>query len=191
MYSDDAGGVSVLHFGGGQPLCQSPISQPVFVWAVPAIDDEDQEFAAVELCRFVANSGLYIPYGIAFSANAGLGRNIAKPYFIPDGKCVGLTCATFVMWLLLQAGIKLLKTPWPLDKDDLHHFDSWIHNYLQQHRAALVPAFEAQMPTPRYRPEDVLAAGLYDSLPVSFCKCRKAGPIIQTITAEYYQRAHI
>lgn len=102
----------------------------------------------------------------------------------------GLTCATFVAHVCLQAGVRLLDFKgWWHDWEDFQFQEEFIETTLPRHRPELVPQFKRDLGVYRFRPEDVCSSGLFDKHPVGFFRARYVGEKIMASARDYYARS--
>lgn len=139
----------------------------------------------VRIMERYATGGL--PYGLRY----------ACALFDKDGEYKpngdkGLTCATFVLAVFASAGLELLRRDeWFLRIDDIPDKMRLIRGVrdggTEQHAAALES--EDEMAAPRFRPEEVAAAGTVDgsALPLGFPEAEARGA---AIVKELLRRVH-
>lgn len=195
FYRDSARRISLFHFTGLLHV-DDAAGRPEFVWAEPPLERE-QIVQLSELCDFIKNSSppFRASYRFPFSELARLETSAVAPYFLPQARftpiagCEGFTCATFLMFVCLQCGIRLLKSSsWQHDPKDAEFIRSFIETNIRPMRPDLVPVFERDVGSIRFRPDDVIVAGLVDELPVSFHPARQIGLQARKLTQDYYDR---
>ena len=128
-----------------------------------------------------------LPYGLRYA----YAQFDVNGEYKPNGD-KGLTCATFVLAVFASAGLELLRREeWFLRIDDRRDKKRLIRGVrdggAQQHAAVLES--EDEMAAPRFRPEEVVAAGTVDgsALPLGFREAEARGA---AIVAELLRRAH-
>ena len=170
------GKASLLHFDG-IVHCEPATRLMDFAWMAIALDPH--ELSLVTLwAESVAMGRPAINYRIAYSD--GSRYDIAKAEFLPGTGCEGLTCATFVMWVFRQAGIRPLDTEnWKSTPSD----QAWVRQQVERVRAVRArtcAAFERDIKAHRFRPSDIGAAALFDldTWPIGFDVARRTGMVL-------------
>lgn len=127
-----------------------------------------------------------LPYGLRYAC----GQFTPNGVYEPKGD-IGLTCATFVLAVFASAGLELLnRDDWKLRIDDIGDKERLIDIVRgggdEQHAIAM--ANEHEMKAPRFRPEEVAAAGTVDAnaWPLGFRDAEFRGAEIVT---ELFRRA--
>lgn len=150
------------------------------------------------LCELIwrqHQKGDEIPYALRF----------LRSQFAPTGALLlgttehGLTCATFILAVLRGASVELLTVDqWPPRPDDesqqrfvLQILDRWKDVASEQERPALgkhIAAVQRESGCARFRPEEVVAAASFTSLPVPFADAETAGrALLGALMCEYQQ----
>lgn len=121
-----------------------------------------------------------LPYGLRYAC----GKFSLNGIYKPNGD-IGLTCATFALAVFSSVGLDLVRCEeWPIRSDDQasrEQFIMYMHGRgLKDHANAL--ARETEMKAPRFRPEEVAAAGTVDAnaLPLGFHDAASRGAAIVT-----------
>jgi hypothetical protein len=102
------------------------------------------------------------------------------------GKGLGLTCSTFVLTVFESAKISLVNVDgWPIRPDDdqrheavLEKMRRGIPNHAPPAPPEHVDRVAAELPCIRVRPEEVVASGIFDDLPVAYAQLEPAGQFI-------------
>jgi len=160
---------------------QAPRLPSRYLWAVPSVEPEIA-YVLAKLCKKIADQyvrgdrrlAYALKYaGATFDRGAGIFMNEA-------GR--GLTCATFVMAVFASHGAPLLHwAEWQPREEDR----AWQAQVVQALRdcgadEGHVTAVneEAQQGATRFRPEEVAAAGVCDTLPLGFTEAERIGKFI-------------
>jgi hypothetical protein len=194
LYPLSPGDVRVLHYSG--EVHHDPLGHPYYVWSSLSLEDE-QVRQVRRLCYLIARSSAYgslqIEYAYPFAESARFEIHNGMVYFIPSGECTGLTCATFVMLVLLTCGVRLLNLKtWKSTHEDRAAIQQTVDRLLGDARFGhLIPAFERDIRTNRYQPDDVVATALLPEVPVDFFPARLVGRFVRTRTYKYSDRANL
>jgi hypothetical protein len=154
----------VLHLGEPGPATEEPWN-PSWGWAAIHAADvviEHLQQLAV-LCEHVADlseQGEEIPYGFKYSYDT---KFTTTGQLIVGTGMKGVTCGTFVLALLATYDIHLLAidASWPVRPEDAQKAKA-LARYWND------PEISAEFPFQRFRPEEVIAACLVDSIPATF-----------------------
>lgn len=183
FYKAANGQARMLHFGP-DIRSDSPDDDDTFCWAQPLDLLPEQVTQICSLCDFVdgVKSSIDIDYSYTHSEDS----RINGLFFVAGPGSRGITCATFVLLLFQQCGVRLLRyDEWPIRADDtqfrLHQLSSW--NVSRTH------IIRTEIHTPRCRPEEVVAACLFVQRPVPFEDCAKAGELVLARLRRYYHQA--
>jgi hypothetical protein len=178
------GEARLLHFGG---VVQCDRKQKItkYAWLAAALD-ENQLFLLQRWAEKIAMDQPEIPYRFAYAETSGY--DDLYRLFLPGPGSDGLTCATFVLWVFLQAGVRPLETTgWRSTFSDRRNIRAAVARF-RETDPVLADAFERDITTPRYRPSDVAAAGLFDAekWPIPFRVARRAGKWIVELIHRHY-----
>jgi hypothetical protein len=169
--------VHFLHLAWDHALKDEPF-QPKGYFAIPLLTGRPVRAKQVaQYCHFVSDenrvSGIPYSFTAPFDYFDERGTRVH-----PESSAAGLTCASFVVSVLEQAGIRLFRQgQWRWHCDD-HAFFRWIIRALKGEVPLIPPAarsdhpaaVEAQMAAGafRYRPAEVAGAACSDAIPVTF-----------------------
>lgn len=174
--------VRVLHFAAHLMLCDDPGVTSRYVFAVPELKEEDQEYLA-GFCRRIAraNAAGVIPY--SFTYDPDLLFDQATGRLVTSDVGQGLTCSTFVAAVFRSAGHTLVRLQtWPgqADAEDIHSREEMLHLWRNSGRPNLIARaseIEPSIRARRVRPEHVAGACLIRERrrPVSYRCCKAVG----------------
>lgn len=187
VFCDALGIPRLLHYCGGPDAKIEKISGNLeYVWATPKLLEE-QVLQMTALCDLAASSNLSLSYRFRFSEQAKFHDRAGQLYFIPTAECPGLTCATFIMLLFLQCGVKLLDIErWRNSDEDTEFMHRFIRDQIAPRYPHLVQVFSQDLGAKRFRPDDVIASALFEHIPTSFRNTRLAGPVIREYAYKHY-----
>lgn len=149
-----------------------------WAWAVPMIPPSLRRVAAT-VCERVAESRPKLYYGFKYLPAEFIASDGSLPLH-PD--TTGFTCATFVLSLLKNAQIDILKHDTWQPRDGDAEWQTQVYSMLvdQQKRhkipQSVMDANHSDMPCLRYRPEDVVAGCLSPSPPIDFAYATQHAP---------------
>lgn len=188
-YRTAAGNLRFLHFANHEWLCDDPCSGQ-YVYAVPLLKEEDQEFLA-EFCARVyrANVSGKLPYSFEFDPNLGFDRSTGLITFSHQR---GFTCSTFVVALFRSAGNPLVQPiTWPRQarKADIAARQFVLEAWRRSRKPKLharADEIEPAIQTMRISPEQVAGACLQRKLPAGYYRAEDNGRrILQRFTDRF------
>ena len=148
-----------------------------YAYVIPSIPQERAN-AVAALCRLVRRKHPRIPY--AFRLVEDLRFNMTTGDIILSKGAYGLNCATFVVIIFLEVGIRLIELKiWEARTEDAE----WQQQLLGLLIATNAPtehieAVRTETGCARIRPEEVAGACLEEKLPASFTQSRDNGRAI-------------
>ena len=177
-YRTAAGVLRFLHFANHEMLRDQPCSGK-YVYAVPLLKEEDQEFLA-GFCERVsrANQSGKLPYSFEFDPILGFDPNTGLITFNHDS---GLTCSTFVVALFRSAGNPLVQPcTWPrqagsADRAAREYVLNIWRNSGKPKLIVRADEIEPTIQTMRISPEQVAGACLQRKLPTGYYRAEKNG----------------
>jgi hypothetical protein len=168
------------------PLVRAPIQRSVlpkhFLWRAPSIPVERSDLVAA-LCRLIAARYREVGIPYSFKYTPDMVFNLSSGQF-QKGTGSGLTCATFVLAIFQSLGTQIVHyLDWPPRPDD-HKWQEKMAKWLEKQGALKkeVEAARAEIPSLRYRPDEVCAACGITPLPAKFAETRQAADLL---VAEY------
>lgn len=173
--------LQILHLGGHLALSGHAVTDG-FIYAVPELLDEDQEFLA-GFCRRIlrANGSRSIPYSFDYDPDITFDR--VRGTLVTSDAGQGLSCATFVAAVFRSAGVPLiLLSSWPsqADADDStarRAVLEWWRRSGKPHLIARAAEIEPSIRARRVRPEHVAGACLQPLRfrPAAYHRCHRDG----------------
>lgn len=145
-------------------------SELVVAWAVPHVN-KLLRLNTAAFCEHVAKQRPKVYYGFNYIPPSFVARDGS---LVPSPGTVGFTCATFVLAILHNTQIELIKhLTWkkrPADEESQKKIYSLIlrHQIQCQIPAEVVSSNLNEIPCIRYRPEEVLCGALSTSGPIDF-----------------------
>lgn len=143
--------------------------------ATTKIDEADQVFLAA-FCGRVSTAwqNQEIPYNLKYDPDVRFDPTTGAVSFGPNS--TGLNCATFVLAVFRSAGNPLIDaTGWPADRPGDRERQTQYVEFLRQRDVDHADVVEAEIGTPRIRPEEAAGACLEDDLPAGFAQCEPNG----------------
>ncbi|MBN6527659.1 hypothetical protein JZM32_06620 [Acinetobacter pittii] len=179
--------LSIAHLCGKDYRFEEYKETYVYTWI-----NELDESIIVPLMARLKNLSLKktidVEYSPIYSGNGILDDNSGKYIIDPKFPTEGLTCATFVILMLENFGIHLIdRNSWEITEEDTIWFERMLNDcfflfpdhFLEKLR-------EDKGKYPRFRPEQVVAAGcLYEDDPISFDKANEASEVVLKLLAGY------
>jgi hypothetical protein len=169
----------MLHLEGHHRLtCEHPDQR--FYWVELSVKHERLRLLA-RYCRTIENrypDGRF-PYGLAYG---GSGLTDSGEFLTSDGR--GLTCSTFVAEVFRHQGLPLIEpATWPRGRpDDLAAQRAIVAQMKAQGADAdHVAAVEREIGCARFRAEEIAAAGVSDSPPITFEQAEGTGQQIRSM----------
>lgn len=185
LYRDPPAGpgkVRLLHLPGHRRIVSTASPGQQYAWLAPDIPESLARVLANQ-CKRIAER--YRSEGITYAFRY-MGGQFADGVFKPNGE-LGLTCATFVLAVFASVGGTLLRVEeWPLRSDDNSRKKQLIavvraseHGEKDADHVAALEGPE-EMSAPRYRPEEVAAAGTVEAkdLPLGYHEAASRGECI-------------
>ncbi|MBL8792309.1 MAG: hypothetical protein JNM56_00235 [Planctomycetia bacterium] len=191
VYRDTAGVLRVLHFAYHEMLRDEPCRGP-FIFAIPALQDEDQEYLA-EFCSRVyrVNQRGKLPYSFSFDPNLTFDRT----GLVVLNQNSGFTCSTFVVALFRSTGNPLVdSSTWPRSADAVdiaarkYLLDAWRASG-RPNLVTRASEIEPSIQTMRISPEQVAGAGLQRRLPTGYFRATFNGAEVLRRFATFFGQA--
>jgi hypothetical protein len=134
------------------------------LYSVPSLLPEEENTLLAMLDLVVeANSGR-LPYALVYDGSTRF--RVATGQVLIGTACIGLTCSTFVLAIFASIGVELLRLkPWP-ERDGDEAFREMVLDMLRKDEESgkAQPGYAEKVAQEkefhRYRPEDVVAAGV-------------------------------
>lgn len=169
--------IHLLHLPGHKTRVRGRLTDE-YAWLEPSIPGPQARLLAAQCVRIMERYQLRgLPYGLRYA-----GAQFVKGELVLDD-AIGLTCATFALAIFASVGVQLLRTDeWLLRDDDIDDKKRLIRFVREGGAIAHAESLKqvAEMSAPRFRPEEVAAAGTVDgtALPLGFRDAESRGQLI-------------